>query len=41
MDTPDYANYSMEELYDALGPIDSDTYPEREDELRRHIQIKT
>lgn len=40
MDTPDYANYSLEELYDALEQIDSDTYPGRADELRRHIQIK-
>lgn len=40
MESPNYANYSLEELYDALEQIDSDVYPERTVELRREIQSK-
>ncbi len=40
MDNPNYQNYSLEELYDALEHVNEEEYPERTEIIRRCITEK-
>ncbi len=37
---PDYSSYSYEDLIDAQNHIDAERYPERHEELKKHISAK-